>query len=392
MRLRERAGSKVSPAGERPAAEYAEGLAARDNARSAEFTLSTYQYDLPPDLIAQQPVHTRDESRLLRLDRHTGTVDHHAFKDLPRLLRPSDLLVLNETRVAPCALTARKPTGGRVSLLVLDPANRGHPRDSNESASRVCIAGSSKPLRAGATVTVENGPEILIEKTLGQGRVLVRFPVGEEDEDGVLGFLEKYGTAPLPPYIRAGDNAESFHKERYQTVYSRISGSVAAPTAGLHFTRELLEELKKAGIRTARIVLHVGPGTFTPVREEDVRRHVMESEYYEISRESADVLQTAMEEGRRIIAVGTTTVRTLESALSAEGRIRPGRGKTDLFILPGHRFRAVQGLVTNFHLPGSTLLMLACAFAGTERVLNAYKIAVGGRYRFYSYGDACLML
>jgi S-adenosylmethionine:tRNA ribosyltransferase-isomerase len=244
-------------------------------------------------------------------------------------------------------------------------------------------------LRAGATIAIEGGPELLVEKTLGRGRILIRFPV---DEDGMLTFLDRHGTAPLPPYIKPGDKDHSFHRERYQTVYSRVSGSVAAPTAGLHFTEQVLEELKRTGIEITRIVLHVGPGTFTPVREEDVRRHEMESEFYEISEEAANVLQAALEDGRRIIAVGTTTVRTLESAISPEGRFQPGRGRTDLFILPGYRFRAVHGLITNFHLPGSTLLMLVCAFAGKERVLDAYKTAVGERYRFYSYGDACLIL
>ncbi|MFH1112450.1 MAG: tRNA preQ1(34) S-adenosylmethionine ribosyltransferase-isomerase QueA [Pseudomonadota bacterium] len=358
-------------------------------APSGRFDLSTYQYDLPPELIAQQPVHARDESRLLKLNRDTGDVGHYGFKDLPGLLRASDLLVLNETRVAPGALTARKSSGGRVSLLVLDPTCQGRPSDSGRCASRVCICGSSKPLRAGATLALESGPGLLVEEVLGPGRVRIRLPV---DEDNVLPFLEKHGRAPLPPYIKPGDRDQSFHRERYQTVYSRISGSVAAPTAGLHFTERLLEELRRTGIEIARIVLHVGPGTFTPVREQDVRRHAMESEYYEISHEAADMLQAAVEAGRRVIAVGTTTVRTLESAMTSEGRFRPGSGRTDLFILPGHRFRAVQGLITNFHLPGSTLLMLVCAFAGTERVLYAYQRAVGGRYRFYSYGDACLIL
>jgi len=360
-----------------------------ESALTAQFKLSAYRYDLPPDLIAQEPAHTRDESRLLRMNRVTGELNHHAFKELPLLLRQSDLLVLNETRVTPCALTARKPSGGRVSLLVLDPVCREEQTDSDRTASRVCIAGSSKPLRAGAPIAIEDGPELLVEKTLGRGRVLVRFPV---DEAGVLTFLEKYGTAPLPPYIKPGDKDHSYHRERYQTVYSRVSGSIAAPTAGLHFTEQLLDEVKGKGIEVTRIVLHVGPGTFTPVREDDVRRHAMEFETYEISQAAANVLQAALEGGRRIIAVGTTTVRTLESAISPDGRFRPGRGRTDLFILPGHRFRAVHGLITNFHLPGSTLLMLVCAFAGTERVLYAYKTAVGRRYRFYSYGDACLIL
>lgn len=354
-----------------------------------EFRLSTYQFDLPQELIAQEPVSKRDESRLLRINRSTGRTDHQIFKDLPSLLHKSDLLVLNETRVTPCALTGHKTTGGRVSLLVLDPVLPGRESLSGRAATRVCLAGSSKPLRTGATIILENSTELIVEKALVPGRAVIRFPV---DEDGFLDFLQTHGTTPLPPYIKPGDKEQAFHQERYQTVYSRSAGSVAAPTAGLHFTEHLFDELEAAGINTTRIVLHVGPGTFMPVRQDDVRLHKMEYEVYEISERAAHDLQSALHNGRRIIAVGTTSVRTLESAISSDGGFRQGRGRTDLFIVPGYHFRSVQGVVTNFHLPGSTLLMLVCAFAGTERVLNAYKVAVGGRYRFYSYGDACLIL
>jgi S-adenosylmethionine:tRNA ribosyltransferase-isomerase len=354
-----------------------------------EFSLSTYQFDLPQELIAQEPVSKRDESRLLCINRSTGQTAHHTFKDLPLFLHESDLLVLNETKVTPCALTGHKTTGGRVSLLVLDPVLSDQESLSGRAATRVCMAGSSKPLRSGMTIVLENSIELIVEKILVPGRVVIRFPV---EETGFLNFLETHGTTPLPPYIKPGDKEQAFHRERYQTVYSRSAGSVAAPTAGLHFTERLFAELDAAGISTTRIVLHVGPGTFMPVRQDDVRLHAMESEIYDISQRAADDLQSALDDGRRIIAVGTTSVRTLESAISPEGRFRQGRGRTDLFIVPGHHFRSVHGMVTNFHLPGSTLLMLVCAFAGTERVLNAYRVAVRGGYRFYSYGDACLIL
>lgn len=355
----------------------------------AAYRLSTYQYDLPPELIAQEPAHRRDESKLLGLNRASGAVRHHTFKELPSLLRPSDLLVLNETRVTPCALAGRKASGGRVRLLVLDPATPGQAREPDHLAERICMAASSKPLRSGVSITLDEGPDLLVMEILAPGRVVVRFPVPEGQ---LLNFLDRYGRTPLPPYIKPEDPGHARHRERYQTVYSRIAGSVAAPTAGLHFTEELIHELRTAGVAITRIVLHVGPGTFTPVRQEDVRLHKMETELYEISDLAAREIQTALDEGRRVIAVGTTTVRTLESARSADGSITSGAGRTNLFILPGHQFRSVHGLLTNFHLPGSTLLMLVCAFAGIESVFNAYTVAMGGRYRFYSYGDACLIL
>lgn len=353
------------------------------------FKLSTYSYDLPPELIAQRPERRRDDSRLLRLDRNSGRTSHYWFRDLPSLLRPSDLLVMNETRVVPAALVGHKTTGGRVELLVLGPVGERGRTDPEEVAVRTCLVRSSKPLRSGTTVSIGHGPMLFVEKTTEPGRALIRFPVQERS---FIDFLERYGQPPLPPYIKPDSRNNRRDRERYQTVYARVDGSVAAPTAGLHFTESLLVELKKLGMRTARVLLHVGPGTFTPVREHDIRLHPMESEAYELSEGAAQELEAARRENRRIVAVGTTTVRALESAALQGGRFRAGAGKTRLFIFPGYSFQAVDGLLTNFHLPGSTLLMLVCAFAGIENVLRGYGVAVGMRYRFYSYGDACLIL
>jgi S-adenosylmethionine:tRNA ribosyltransferase-isomerase len=354
-----------------------------------DFRLQTYTYELPPELIAQTPARVRDQSRLLVLNRNTREIRHQRFSDLPSLLLPSDLLVINETRVTPASLIGRKLSGGRVELLVLDPVMTRATASQDSFATRTCLVRSSKRLRQGAAIQLEDGPEITVEETVGPGRVRLRFPVLERE---FLGFLNRYGRPPLPPYIRPEGRAPEDDRERYQTVYAKVSGSVAAPTAGLHFTGELLGELQEKGISIARILLQVGPGTFTPVRQEDIRLHRMESEFYEISTEAAASIAEAYRQRRRVIAVGTTTVRALESAATADGVVRPGKGQTSLFIMPGFSFGVVQGLVTNFHLPGSTLLMLACALGGTDLVMHAYKEAVNEKYNFYSYGDACLVL
>lgn len=354
-----------------------------------QFRRSSYVYDLPAELIAQAPAGSRDESRLMVIRPGSREIEHRQFRDLPALLRPSDLLVLNETRVIPAALCGRKATGGRVDLLVLDPAELGQGRNLQDAALRTCMVNASKPMRAGMRVTLDSGPELIAEEARESGRCVFRFPV---KEDEVLEFLRLHGTPPLPPYIKAESRSIPRDQERYQTVYARIPGSVAAPTAGLHFTDDLMATLAARGIEIVRILLHVGPGTFTPVREEDVRNHRMESEFYEISPESAQVLNEAQCKGRRIIAVGTTTVRTLEAAATQEGMVPAGQGRTDLFILPGYAFKVVHGLITNFHLPGSTLLMLVSALGGTDLMLSAYREAVRARYRFYSYGDASLII
>jgi len=352
------------------------------------FRLSTYQYQLPDGLVAQEPSTARDGSRLMMLGRDTGEIRHRQFRDLPDLLSPSDLLVINETRVSPAALFGRKPSGGRVELLVLDPIGRGEKFSSERLATRVCLVRSSKPIRAGAGILLDNGPELSADAAISPGRVRIVFPV---QENRFLDFLEEYGSPPLPPYIDTSNRNHDRDRSRYQTVYAKIAGSVAAPTAGLHFTDGLMSELSAKGIEIVRILLQVGPGTFTPVRNEDIRLHRMEPEFYEISTQAVESIQKALKEKRRVIAVGTTTVRALESAASA-GEIRAGKGETDLFIKPGYCFKVVKGLVTNFHLPGSTLLMLVCALGGIERVMDAYGEAIRERYRFYSYGDACLIV
>ena len=353
------------------------------------YRLETYQYDLPDELVAQEPCRSRDQSRLLVLDRNSGRVEHKLFHDLPSLLRPSDLLALNETRVIPASLVAHKSSGGRVEILVLDPAGRSHEQHAAHSAVRVCMVKSSKPLRRGAGITLGKGPELTIEEIIAPGRVAIRFPVTNAE---FLSFLDEHGRPPLPPYIKNAHRDMERDKSRYQTVYGTVPGSVAAPTAGLHFSEELLSQLSACGIEIARVVLHVGPGTFLPVRHEDIRLHAMESETYEISEEAAGKINAALKDARRIIAVGTTTVRALESSAMETGIVQAGRRSTDLFIVPGHKFRVVQGLITNFHLPGSTLLMLVCAFGGVDKILAAYQNAVENNLRFYSYGDACLII
>ncbi|AFM26325.1 tRNA preQ1(34) S-adenosylmethionine ribosyltransferase-isomerase QueA [Desulfomonile tiedjei] len=350
------------------------------------FRLATYSYELPPDLIAQKPSPERDRSRLLHLNRRTGAVAHHLFAELPGLLRPSDVLVLNETKVIPAFLQGKKTTGGRVELLVTDPGEMFGPGEFH--AVRTCITKSSKPIKPGSRILVGNGVELECIHAVGPGRIQVRFPV---TESMLLNFLEEHGKPPLPPYIHTAKRDEALDRCRYQTIYGRVAGSVAAPTAGLHFSEKLLKELEGMGILVARIILHVGPGTFLPVRTQDVRLHTMESEYFEISDETARNITRAAREGRRVIAVGSTSTRALETAVSEDCHICPGKGKTSLFILPGYRFKIVKGIITNFHLPESTLLMLVCALGGTDRVLSAYRQAVHQKYRFYSYGDASLI-
>jgi S-adenosylmethionine:tRNA ribosyltransferase-isomerase len=353
------------------------------------FRLSTYQYPLPPELIAQEPAAARDESRLLAVHRESGILESHVFRELPTLLKPSDLLVFNETRVIPASLKCRKPSGGQVELLVLDPAAATSRSRPDEPAVRTCMARSSKPLKPGSVVYVEKDQELVVVQVLESGRVLMRFPVPEAH---LLDFLDRYGAPPLPPYIKPPGRDHSRDRLRYQTVYARTPGSVAAPTAGLHFTKELIRDLESIGIGCARIVLHVGPGTFSPVRGEDLRLHKMESEFYEIPIAAEQEIRHAQEEGRRVIAVGTTAARALESATDDKGRVRAGKGQSDLFIVPGYRFRVIQGMITNFHLPGSTLMMLVCALAGTDLIRRAYEKAISERFRFYSYGDASLII
>lgn len=331
-----------------------------------------FDFDLPPASIAQEPA-PRGESRLLVLDR-TGPERHSHVRDLPRLLRPGDLLVLNDTRVIPARLYGRSAGGGKMEILLVEPLGENE-WDALVKPGRRAKPGTRFEIGEGLTAEVVDKRE--------DGRYRLRFSQPVEPH------LERLGHIPLPPYIHRPDTPED--RERYQTVYASRPGAVAAPTAGLHFTEELLREIETAGIEIARVTLHVGIGTFKPVSAERIEEHRMERERYEIGEETAGALRRAREAGRRIVAVGTTVVRTLEgAALAGGGEVRAGSGSTDLFITPGFQFQVVDALLTNFHLPRSTLLMLVSAFAGRERVLAAYQEAVREGYRFYSYGDAML--
>ncbi|MBI1732239.1 MAG: tRNA preQ1(34) S-adenosylmethionine ribosyltransferase-isomerase QueA [Gammaproteobacteria bacterium] len=334
---------------------------------------SEFEYQLPHELIAQHPAEPRDSARLLLLDRQTGAVTHRGFRDLPDCLRPGDLLVLNDTRVIPARLFGRKETGGRLEVLVervLDPHE--------------CLAliRTSKAPRPGALLIMDSPGEVRLRVTGRDGEF---FRLSRDDGGGLTELLDVAGHVPLPPYIRRPD--EPADRAQYQTVYAMRPGAVAAPTAGLHFTPALLAEVESRGITLARVTLHVGHGTFQPVRSDDVESHRMHSEWYEVGQEVCEQVSAARRRGGRIVAVGTTAVRCLESA-SRDRTLRPARGETDIFIYPGFPFRTVDAMLTNFHLPRSTLLMLVCAFAGREPVLGAYREAVRERYRFYSYGDA----
>jgi S-adenosylmethionine:tRNA ribosyltransferase-isomerase len=341
--------------------------------------LSDFEYELPPELIAQRPPERRDGGRLLRLDRASGALSHHRVLDLPGLLPAGCLLVINDSRVLPARLMASRPSGGRVEILLLERERGGRGEAGGEEVWR-CMLRASKGLRAGELLTPQGAAEgdapLRVLSAPQRGRCLVALsrPV-----------LLRHGRMPLPPYIRRA--ADGRDVARYQTVYAREEGSVAAPTAGLHFSESLLAAVQQAGAQIARVTLHVGPGTFVPVRCQQVLEHRMEQERYRVPAPTAAAIRRARQEGRPVVAVGTTVVRTLESTGGAAGE-----GSTELFIVPGHRFRVVDALLTNFHLPGSTLLMLVSALAGRDRVLRAYAEAVRRRYRFYSYGDAMLIV
>ena len=338
---------------------------------------SDFDYVLPPELIAQTPAEKRDASRLLRLDRETGTYSHHHFYDLPEFLRPGDCLILNDSRVLPAKLLGKRlPGGGACEVLLL--------LDRGENVWE-CIVRPGKHLRSGAKMQFGDGElSAEVAEVLPDGNRLIRFSY----EGIFLEVLERLGKMPLPPYIKA----ELEDRERYQTVYSRVNGSAAAPTAGLHFTPELLRQIENRGVKLGYVTLHVGLGTFRPVKEEDLEDHDMHSEYCVIPAETAALINETRSSGGRVICVGTTSCRTIESWAGEDGTVKPSAGWTNIYIYPGYRFKVMDGLVTNFHLPQSTLLMLVSAFAGREKVLAAYAEAVRQRYRFFSFGDACLIL
>ena len=343
---------------------------------------SDFDYPLPEELVAQEPVEPRDASRLLVVPRE-GPFDHRAFRDLPDLVRPTDLVVLNDTRVIPARLVGAKESGGRCELLLLEPLEGSEPGEPGRARWKA-MGQASKALKPGTRLAF-GALRATVEAAEGEGFYAVRFDVAGEALDAAL---EREGRLPLPPYIRR-DPREA-DRERYQTVVARAPGSAAAPTAGLHFTPDLLALLAARGSARAHVTLHVGAGTFLPVRGDDLDQHRMHEERYEIPAATAQAFDACRARGGRVVAVGTTVVRALESAWDGAG-LRQGAGRTSIFIRPGHSFRAVDALVTNLHLPRSTLLVLVCAFRGRQRVLSAYAEAVAERYRFFSYGDAMLL-
>lgn len=349
------------------------------------FEIDDYDYDLPPQLIAQVPSPERDRSRLLVLERSTRELRHHYFFELPGLLKPGDVLVINDTRVLPSRLYGRRQSGGRVEILVLD-----HPGpDGEASPERWCLLKSSKRPPRGSLLLFDCRMTGEVLETGENGQVKMRFS-GPEPIDR---FLCRHGSMPLPPYIRrdAGDGRDRLDRERYQTVYARMEGAIAAPTAGLHFTPLLMDRLKACGMLVVPLTLHVGYGTFRPVRTRDIRRHEIGEEAYHVPGETAKIIAEAKRERRRVIAVGTTVVRALETSCGEDGNVRRGAGKTNLLVTPGFSFRVVDAMITNFHLPRSSLLFLVAAFAGLKTIREAYRTAIQEGYRFYSYGDAMLI-
>lgn len=356
------------------------------NDDSDSYRLEHYDYPLPEELIAHTPHERRDASRLLVLDRSKGCLDHRRFEELGGYFETGDVLVVNDTRVVPARLRGVKESGGKVEILVLDP---GKDPQSGEREGYLCLIKASKAPRAGSRIWLNDSLPALVLSAVADGQARVRF----ETQEGLLDILDRMGETPLPPYIRPESRAQRIDdRSAYQTVYASSPGAVAAPTAGLHFTAPLLENLAARGIERVAITLHVGYGTFLPIRTEDVRHHKMHSELIGLSREAADRIDSALREKRRIIAVGTTVVRTLEWVFDRFGGITSYCGPCDHYIYPGYGFKVVSSLITNFHLPRSSLLLLVSAFAGRERILDAYLEAIRWRYRFFSYGDAMLIL
>ena len=343
------------------------------------FAISDYDYHLPEKCIAQEPSTPRERSLLLYMKRYTGFLAHHTFTDIINCLNPGDVLAVNDTRVVPARLIGRKESGGKIELLILNYAQCLENYHTGGDIVCQCLLKASKRPREGTVLILEQGlrAEVL---QFHDGVFTVRFRYADNFET----LIFRIGKTPLPPYIKRNGNIPADDKNNYQTVYARQNGAVAAPTAGLHFSTELLDQIKAKGVMIAAITLHVGHGTFAPVRTDDIREHQIHSEWFTITEEAASVLNNA----ERIIAVGTTCVRTLEFSSDKDGRIHPGSGQCDLFIYPGYKFKVINALITNFHLPQSTLLMLVSAFSDRQNILNAYKTAISEGYRFYSYGDA----
>jgi S-adenosylmethionine:tRNA ribosyltransferase-isomerase len=351
------------------------------------YNLENYDYDLPAELIAQEPALKRDRSFLLYVNKATGEMGDYHFFDLPLLLREGDLLIVNDAKVTPARLYGKKETGGRVEILALD-----HPAEllKNEQDIRWCLIKASKNPKIGSTLLF---PDDLIAtvKRIGEHGMAQLIFEGKHSLDYVL---KKRGCLPLPPYIKRNNNDKQSNRdrERYQTIFSRFSGAIAAPTAGLHFTHELLNSLQSMGIDIVSITLLVGHDTFKPVRVQDIREHQLGEESYFVDNHAANAIGRAKNEGRRIIAVGTTVVRTLETIIKKKGEMVTDSGRTDLLIYPGFKFQAIDALITNFHLPRSSLFFMVAAFAGLNLTMKSYRWAIENRYRFYSYGDAMLIL
>ncbi len=338
-----------------------------------------FNYELPQNLIAQKPHTPRDECKLMVCDRIKGTVEHTVFKNIVKYIKKGDLLVLNNTKVIPARIFARKTTGGRIEIFLLEKLEKNR---------FLCLTRGK--IKQETRVLLKNGKEALVRKLPDSDKRIVEF----EDSENIYKLLEEIGDVPLPPYIKR--NYDNYDKSRdfefYQTVFAKKEGAVASPTAGLHFTKELLEKIQAKGVKISYITLHVGIGTFKPVKEKEVEKHKMHKERFEISQETAELFNETKRSGGRIIAVGTTVVRALESSVNQQGELLPQKGATDIFIYPGYKFKAIDSLITNFHLPKSTLLMLVSAFYSREKILECYKKAIEKQYRFFSFGDAMFII
>ncbi len=349
------------------------------------FTLDDYDYDLPDDCIAQKPSVQRDQSRLLHLNRQSGKATNYVFSDLKNIISPGDVLVINNTEVIPGRLIGRKETGGKAEILILTYSKGQEARKASGEFTSTCLIKSTKKPKIGSFICFDHGLRAEVLGLSGEN-FLVKFTCDEDFDE----ILYKIGKVPLPPYIKR-ETESSEDKTMYQTIYASQKGAIAAPTAGFHFSENLLSQLEAIGVKIVQITLHIGYGTFVPVRVSDIRNHQMHSETYSITTQASDIINDAKAGGARIVAVGTTSVRSLEFAASEDGRLSPGSGECDLYIYPGYRFKIVDAMITNFHLPKSTLLMLVSAFAGRDLILNSYKQAIQNGYRFYSYGDAMLI-
>lgn len=337
---------------------------------------SDFYFDLPEELIAQTPLEKRDTSRLLHLDKNSGEIEHGHFYDIKKYLKPGDCLVMNDSRVLPARLIGARPTGGSVELVLLKDLGDG---------CWECLSRPGRKTKPGQEIIFGDGElKASVQSVIEGGNRVVKFHY----EGVFLEILERLGKMPLPPYIKE----ELTDSERYQTVYSRELGSAAAPTAGLHFTKELINELEDMGVKLCFVTLHVGLGTFRPVKEEEIEEHDMHSEFCMVPEETARIVNETKKAGGRIVAVGTTSCRTLESFANEDGSLPATSGWTNIFIYPGYKFKCIDALITNFHLPESTLIMLVSALAGRENILNAYKVAVREKYRFFSFGDAMMIL